>query len=160
MSSSECRSGYLGVLDVLLCLVSVRDDWFLIFSFLYSYFFVLSVLFLFLRFFFFFVFFFFFQAEDGIRDHCVTGVQTCALPICWTVPPGRGRSPNGVPRPRLSVYHTCTGTRLSSPGVWPTNPRHGRAPGTTNSWVYAVVLRGNSATLSGTPGSSDSLPAS
>src|SRR5437588_6958172 len=28
------------------------------------------------------VFFFFFQAEDGIRDHCVTGVQTCALPIC------------------------------------------------------------------------------
>ena len=24
---------------------------------------------------------FFFQAEDGIRDHCVTGVQTCALPI-------------------------------------------------------------------------------
>src|SRR5436190_24142038 len=40
--------------------------------------------------------FFFFQAEDGIRDHCVTGVQTCALPIygrivtlapsssCWT----------------------------------------------------------------------------
>ena len=26
---------------------------------------------------------FFFQAEDGIRDHCVTGVQTCALPICY-----------------------------------------------------------------------------
>src|SRR5437588_1411258 len=24
---------------------------------------------------------FFLQAEDGIRDHCVTGVQTCALPI-------------------------------------------------------------------------------
>src|SRR5438132_2524413 len=30
-------------------------------------------------------FFFFFQAEDGIRDHCVTGVQTCALPICENV---------------------------------------------------------------------------
>src|SRR5437773_11733428 len=28
-----------------------------------------------------FVFFFFFQAEDGIRDRDVTGVQTCALPI-------------------------------------------------------------------------------
>src|SRR5438034_5597178 len=27
---------------------------------------------------------FFFQAEDGIRDHCVTGVQTCALPIYRT----------------------------------------------------------------------------
>src|SRR5258708_18128949 len=25
---------------------------------------------------------FFFQAEDGIRDDLVTGVQTCALPIC------------------------------------------------------------------------------
>ena len=31
-------------------------------------------------------FFFFFQAEDGIRDDLVTGVQTCALPI-W----GRNR---------------------------------------------------------------------
>src|SRR5260370_25475994 len=28
-----------------------------------------------------FIFFFFFQAEDGIRDSSVTGVQTCALPI-------------------------------------------------------------------------------
>src|SRR6266702_8587070 len=28
------------------------------------------------------IFFFFFQAEDGIRDGHVTGVQTCALPIC------------------------------------------------------------------------------
>src|SRR5437867_9754478 len=28
-----------------------------------------------------FFFFFFFQAEDGIRDRTVTGVQTCALPI-------------------------------------------------------------------------------
>src|SRR5437763_6961919 len=38
-----------------------------------------------LFFFFFFIymffFFFFFQAEDGIRDTSVTGVQTCALPI-------------------------------------------------------------------------------
>src|SRR5260221_10021788 len=35
--------------------------------------------------------FFFFQAEDGIRDHCVTGVQTCALPIspiCKTIQAG------------------------------------------------------------------------
>src|SRR5216683_8422328 len=29
----------------------------------------------------FILFFFFFQAEDGIRDLIVTGVQTCALPI-------------------------------------------------------------------------------
>src|SRR5438309_11561721 len=30
-------------------------------------------------------YFFFFQAEDGIRDGTVTGVQTCALPI-WSCP--------------------------------------------------------------------------
>src|SRR2546426_7777285 len=32
------------------------------------------------------IFFFFFQAEDGIRDYKVTGVQTCALPISHTAP--------------------------------------------------------------------------
>ena len=31
---------------------------------------------------------FFFQAEDGIRAHCVTGVQTCALPI-YLIPEGQ-----------------------------------------------------------------------
>src|SRR5260370_32213676 len=34
----------------------------------------------------FFFFFFFFQAEDGIRDSSVTGVQTCALPIYLSEP--------------------------------------------------------------------------
>src|SRR5438046_10351402 len=33
-----------------------------------------------------FFFFFFFQAEDGIRDWSVTGVQTCALQICFLKP--------------------------------------------------------------------------
>src|SRR5579859_2207652 len=33
--------------------------------------------------------FFFFQAEDGIRDLTVTGVQTCALPICSIRPRSR-----------------------------------------------------------------------
>src|SRR2546426_5448664 len=33
--------------------------------------------------------FFFFQAEDGIRDYKVTGVQTCALPISfWSLKAG------------------------------------------------------------------------
>src|SRR5260370_30191741 len=32
-----------------------------------------------------FFFVFFFQAEDGIRDSSVTGVQTCALPISETL---------------------------------------------------------------------------
>src|SRR5260221_7476579 len=39
-----------------------------------------------------FFLFFFFQAEDGIRDHCVTGVQTCALPIFRKYPPHRSCS--------------------------------------------------------------------
>src|SRR5256885_8165884 len=32
-----------------------------------------------------YVSFFFFQAEDGIRDYKVTGVQTCALPISFAI---------------------------------------------------------------------------
>src|SRR5205823_11520196 len=49
----------------------------------YGSFFIITyyVIYFFLLLFFFF-FFFFFQAEDGIRDKLVTGVQTCALPIC------------------------------------------------------------------------------
>src|SRR5437763_9404441 len=39
-------------------------------------------------------FFFFFQAEDGIRDTSVTGVQTCALPI-WSRPTSRTRRTDG-----------------------------------------------------------------
>src|SRR5438552_15858779 len=35
---------------------------------------------------------FFFQAEDGIRDDLVTGVQTCALPISVGPPRRNGRS--------------------------------------------------------------------
>src|SRR3989454_9338662 len=36
-------------------------------------------------------FFFFFQAEDGIRDYKVTGVQTCALPIWFWGRPWPGQ---------------------------------------------------------------------
>src|SRR5438552_12917324 len=38
------------------------------------------------------LFFFFFQAEDGIRDDLVTGVQTCALPISRSRDPRRRRA--------------------------------------------------------------------
>src|SRR5256886_11341242 len=46
------------------------------------------------------VFFFFFQAEDGIRDLTVTGVQTCALPISGIRPalPPRPSHPGGSGR--------------------------------------------------------------
>src|SRR4030066_1523670 len=40
--------------------------------------------------------YFFFQAEDGIRDSSVTGVQTCALPI-WIFP---GSMTSVEPKPR------------------------------------------------------------
>src|SRR5439155_17408234 len=38
---------------------------------------------------------FFFQAEDGIRDGHVTGVQTCALPILLFAKPVRAEVPKG-----------------------------------------------------------------
>src|SRR5688500_182128 len=42
------------------------------------------------------LFIFFFQAEDGIRDYKVTGVQTCALPILLL--------PRGAPRHRVPLW--------------------------------------------------------
>src|SRR6266536_4983088 len=70
-------------------------------------------------------YFFFFQAEDGIRDPLVTGVQTCALPIC----PGRsrrarggGRATGGRERAFLlapTPTSTAIATRsVSSPSPW------------------------------------------
>src|SRR2546430_3884724 len=46
------------------------------------------------------LFFFFFQAEDGIRDLTVTGVQTCALPICTF-----GKRPMAGVAARAGVAH-------------------------------------------------------
>src|SRR5256886_10722154 len=49
------------------------------------------------------VHFFFFQAEDGIRDLTVTGVQTCALPICQ---PRRASQALRLVRSRTTVAGT------------------------------------------------------
>src|SRR2546429_2955962 len=50
---------------------------------------------------------FFFQAEDGIRDVAVTGVQTCALPICVRADSRYMRLPvKQRHRKRLSRTHT------------------------------------------------------
>src|SRR5437660_5617763 len=59
-------------------------------------------------------FFFFFQAEDGIRDGHVTGVQTCALPIsaCSRNAGRRPRSSRRAcsrPSCRRSAGSSCTG---------------------------------------------------
>src|SRR2546430_5703177 len=65
---------------------------------------ILALLFTFLLLFF---FFFFFQAEDGIRDLTVTGVQTCALPIFMlSTSPVR---PRPLLSPRAQTGRRCWG---------------------------------------------------
>src|SRR5256886_9418209 len=64
------------------------------------------------------VVFFFFQAEDGIRDLTVTGVQTCALPISrsgasLTAPP-RAPPIRPAPLPRRVTGH-CDGAACVPP---------------------------------------------
>src|SRR5205809_242886 len=62
--------------------------------------------------------FFFFQAEDGIRDVAVTGVQTCALPISW-VRNWQGWAPGLLITPRCG----------RSAGPWPSrSPTAPRKP--------------------------------
>src|SRR5437773_1728328 len=61
-------------------------------------------------------FFFFFQAEDGIRDRDVTGVQTCALPILPS--DGVSRSPRieskvVLPQPDGPAIETYSPVRIS-----------------------------------------------
>src|SRR5438876_6384799 len=55
--------------------------------------------------------FFFFQAEDGIRDGRVTGVQTCALPIWRRRRPRRPRRAARALRPGLRVPRRVLSTR-------------------------------------------------
>src|SRR6267378_8720123 len=57
----------------------------------------------------FFFFFFFFQAEDGIRDLYVTGVQTCALPIFAEQGLLAARRPHFTPRATRVLHVFCTG---------------------------------------------------
>src|SRR5258708_31317721 len=68
-------------------------------------------------------FFFFFQAEDGIRDDLVTGVQTCALPISCRGRMVRARShrtrsplPSDPGRGRGRRSGTPAGVRIL--GIW------------------------------------------
>src|SRR5207244_9971408 len=57
-------------------------------------------------------FVFFFQAEDGIRDDLVTGVQTCALPICETTHRHGTLTPRGRSAKSLRIRR-----------FWPMNAR-------------------------------------
>src|SRR2546421_1681453 len=79
------------------------------------------------------MFFFFFQAEDGIRDLIVTGVQTCALPISLgraehaadrrAAAPARrvARDPPGARRAEDRMRHSVFPRRATAP------PRRARA---------------------------------
>src|SRR2546422_10606129 len=64
-----------------------------------------------------FSFFFFFQAEDGIRDVAVTGVQTCALPISLLGPPCYGSIDAAAARDRLYRRRDLQGLRALHRGV-------------------------------------------
>src|SRR6266850_8244480 len=69
-------------------------------------------------------FFFFFQAEDGIRDYKVTGVQTCALPIScstscskWRALPRRSRlTSSGCDKRRFPAWSATPPSCESSDG--------------------------------------------
>src|SRR5205823_9225758 len=62
-------------------------------------------------------FFFFFQAEDGIRDKLVTGVQTCALPISPRSPSSRRTRPGSSSGPdRSRAGERPPGTRCGGCG--------------------------------------------
>src|SRR5260370_24630792 len=68
--------------------------------------------------------FFFFQAEDGIRDSSVTGVQTCALPILASAQPMQ------APTPALTIASAANNPLILS---WPGVP----------GWSYQVEYKTN-----------------
>src|SRR5256885_3107321 len=80
-------------------------------------------------------FFFFFQAEDGIRDYKVTGVQTCALPI-WRGRAGGQRVPrvHGTAPNRTGMAVSRRGERRSRviAGLRGDTHEGGRAGGPTD----------------------------
>src|SRR2546430_5557812 len=62
-------------------------------------------------------FFFFFQAEDGIRDLTVTGVQTCALPISLGKEPIIVYDSPGFASSRLGLALGLEAMRMLEQGV-------------------------------------------
>src|SRR5256885_7898897 len=79
--------------------------------------------------------FFFFQAEDGIRDYKVTGVQTCALPIsaATVLPSGERAAANEKSRGSLNRWSTLfsAGAQRISPSFTP--PVRTRVPSALRS---------------------------
>src|SRR2546430_6545063 len=83
--------------------------------------------------------FFFFQAEDGIRDLTVTGVQTCALPICRSGRAAPRMGSGSAARDRAHRDHRRARRTLQQqpPGETDQRGRHPSPAGT----LRAVALR-------------------
>src|SRR5439155_1844447 len=69
---------------------------------------------------------FFFQAEDGIRDGHVTGVQTCAIPIYLIVDSAFGPIARAFTLAASSVGRAI-GPKAQSTIRWPSSVRNGRS---------------------------------
>src|SRR5690606_39478600 len=94
--------------------------------------------------------FFFFQAEDGIRDFHVTGVQTCALPISYEAISraalergwefmGHGfgqKNMQKVPDERADIRATADAIRAFTGKM----PRGWLGPGLTETWETPDLL--------------------
>src|SRR5215475_12469352 len=77
-----------------------------------------------------FFFFFFFQAEDGIRDFHVTGVQTCALPISCGLPwlPSSDAASDGMYSSDEAKMTGTTPAWLTFTGMYVVAPLYTRRP--------------------------------
>src|SRR6266403_5234880 len=74
------------------------------------------------------LFLFFFQAEDGIRDLYVTGVQTCALPIWAKIPSATScRGARAPARPRVVLRARRRTDRATVPPLPRAETSRGRA---------------------------------
>src|SRR6266446_7611364 len=94
--------------------------------------------------------FFFFQAEDGIRDYKVTGVQTCALPILPATPMGRRLHPApetslrraaeilGAARRPVAVVGSSA-MRLRNPDVLQSVIHRHRHPCASRAWSRRII---------------------
>src|SRR2546422_11701626 len=83
-------------------------------------------------------FLFFFQAEDGIRDVAVTGVQTCALPISFLGAYPYRRVPGTAPEAVLRAME-----RVGIDEAWVTHlpGLFWQAPPEGNAWLYETTAR-------------------
>src|SRR5438105_8616209 len=80
--------------------------------------------------------FFFFQAEDGIRDPLVTGVQTCALPICKR--PTLGSAPATIVFTSGELINDLA-TRRASSSLSASRDRKSTRLNSSHEWIsYAV----------------------